>query len=91
MSAVVSRLRNGDATEATPPERRSRYVLLTVKEAAAELGKTEAQLRWMMHTLTAPTSAFIGGRRMFRLSDIEDHIDAAFAAAESAQFTGRAG
>ena len=59
-----------------------RYQLLTVGEAAVMLGKSEKQLRWMIHQDDAPKSALIGGRRMFRLSDIEAHIDAAFAAAD---------
>lgn len=53
--------------------------LLTVPETASQLRKSEAQLRWMIHTGTAPKSALIGGRRMFRQSDIEDYVNAAFA------------
>ncbi|MGK0715127.1 helix-turn-helix transcriptional regulator [Leucobacter sp. W1153] len=52
--------------------------LLTVKETADMLRKSEAQMRWMIHTGTAPKSALIGGRRMFRLSDIEKYIEEAF-------------
>lgn len=52
--------------------------LLTVPEAAEWLRKSEAQLRWMIHMGTAPKSALLGGRRMFRVSDIEDFINAAF-------------
>lgn len=52
--------------------------LLTVPETAEVLRKSEAQLRWMIHMGTAPKSALIGGRRMFRQSDIEDYINAAF-------------
>lgn len=52
--------------------------LLTVREAAEMLRKSEAQMRWMIHTGTAPKSAMIGGRRMFRLSDIEAYIEEAF-------------
>jgi excisionase family DNA binding protein len=54
--------------------------LLTLGEAAERLRKSEAQLRWMIHTGTAPRSAKIGGRRMFRASDVEDYINAAFEA-----------
>ncbi|WP_017793460.1 helix-turn-helix domain-containing protein [Leucobacter salsicius] len=53
--------------------------LLTVKETAEMLRKSEAQMRWMIHTGTAPKSALIGGRRMFRMSDIEKYVEAAFA------------
>ncbi len=52
--------------------------LLTVKETAEILRKSEAQLRWMIHTGTAPKSALIGGRRMFRQSDVEAYIEEAF-------------
>ncbi|QZY52711.1 helix-turn-helix transcriptional regulator [Leucobacter tenebrionis] len=52
--------------------------LLTVKETAEMLRKSEAQMRWMIHTGTAPKSALIGGRRMFRLSDVEAYIEEAF-------------
>ena len=55
--------------------------LLTLAEAAERLRKSEAQLRWMIHAGTAPKSAKIGGRRMFRTSDIEDYINSAFAEA----------
>lgn len=55
--------------------------LLTVKETAEMLRKSEAQMRWMLHTGTAPKSAMIGGRRMFRLSDVEKYIEEAFDAA----------
>lgn len=56
--------------------------LLTVKETAEMLRKSEAQMRWMIHTGTAPKSALIGGRRMFRQSDIEKYIEEAFENAE---------
>ena len=52
--------------------------LLTVSEAAELLRKSEAQMRWMIHTGTAPRSAKLGGRRMFRESDVLAWIDAAF-------------
>lgn len=55
--------------------------LLTVKETAEMLRKSEAQMRWMIHTSTAPKSALIGGRRMFRMSDVEKYIEDAFDAA----------
>lgn len=58
-------------------------MLRTLKEAAERLRKSEDQLRWMIHAGTAPRSAKIGGRRMFRESDIEDYINAAFDAEAS--------
>ncbi|MFV0435591.1 MAG: helix-turn-helix domain-containing protein [Leucobacter sp.] len=56
--------------------------LLTVKEVAEMLRKTEASLRWMIHSGTAPKSGILGGRRMFRLSDVENYIEEAFSAAD---------
>lgn len=56
--------------------------LLNVKETADVLRKSEAQLRWMIHQGTAPKSALIGGRRMFRKSDLEDFIEKAFSDAQ---------
>ena len=52
--------------------------LLTLAEVADRLRKSPAQLRWMIHSGTAPKSALIGGRQMFRESDIEDYINQAF-------------
>ena len=57
--------------------------LLTLSETAKQLRKSDAQLRWMIHAGTAPKSAKIGGRRMFRASDVEDYINAAFEAGAS--------
>ena len=53
--------------------------LLTLPEAAEQLRKTPASLRWHVHQGTAPKSALIGGRRMFRQSDVDAYIEAAFA------------
>lgn len=52
--------------------------LLTLMECADLLRKSEAQLRWMIYQGTAPKSAKIGGRRMFRLADVEAWIDEQF-------------
>lgn len=52
--------------------------LLTLTEAAERLRKTPEQLRWLIHRGNAPRSALIGGRRMFRESDVEEWINAAF-------------
>lgn len=55
------------------------HQLRTLKEAAQFLRKSEQQMRWMVHTGTAPKSAKIAGRRMFRQSDLDEFIEAAFA------------
>lgn len=55
--------------------------LLTLDETAERLRKSPAQLRWMLHNSTAPKSALIGGRRMFRDVDVEAYIAEAFDAA----------
>lgn len=53
-------------------------VLLTLPEVAQLLRKSEKQLRWMLNQGTAPKSALIGGRRMFREADVHEYIEAAF-------------
>lgn len=53
--------------------------LLTVEEVAEMLRKTPSALRYQIHKGTAPRSAKIGGRRMFREADVIAYIDAAFA------------
>ncbi|WP_307805160.1 helix-turn-helix domain-containing protein [Microbacterium sp. BLY] len=55
--------------------------LLTLDETAERLRKTRTQLEWMIHAGTAPRSAKIGGRRMFREADVDAFIDAAFSGA----------
>lgn len=52
--------------------------LLTLSEVAVLLRKTDSQLRWMIHNGTAPPSAKIGGRRMFRDRDVAAWINKAF-------------
>lgn len=52
--------------------------LMTLTETAERLRKSPAQIRWMIHNGTAPRSALIGGRRMFRESDVADYINKAF-------------
>lgn len=59
--------------------------LLSLEEAAERLNKTPTQLRYMLHARTAPPSAKIGGRRMFRESDIDAFITRAFAEAAAEQ------
>lgn len=53
--------------------------LLYIEEAADRLGKSVDGLRWMVYSGTAPRSAKIGRRRVWRESDIEDYIEAQFA------------
>ncbi|WP_306231777.1 helix-turn-helix domain-containing protein [Agrococcus beijingensis] len=52
-------------------------VLLTMEEAAARLRKSRRQLEWMIYSRQI-RSALIGGRRMFRESDLHAFIEAAF-------------
>lgn len=52
--------------------------LLTLEETAELLRKSPAQLRWMIHNGTAPKSAKIGGRRMFREAEVLAWISEAF-------------
>lgn len=52
--------------------------LLTLPEAAERLRKSPAQMRWMRHQGAGPRSAKIGGRVMYRESDIADYINQAF-------------
>ncbi|MFB2596589.1 helix-turn-helix transcriptional regulator [Herbiconiux sp. P17] len=52
--------------------------LLTLAETAGRLRKSEAQLRWMRFQGTAPKSAIIGGRIMFREADLDAWIEAQF-------------
>lgn len=52
--------------------------LLFIKDVAERLGRSPAQVSWMVHKGTAPKSAMIAGRRMFKESDVEAFIDAAF-------------
>lgn len=52
--------------------------LLYIEEVADMLRKSPASLRFMIHAGTAPKSAKIGGRRMFRESDVLAWVDAQF-------------
>lgn len=52
--------------------------LLTVKETAAAMRRSPKQLEWMIHRGTAPPSALIGGRRMFRATDVAQFVNDAF-------------
>lgn len=52
--------------------------LLYVEEVAEMIRKTPASFRYMIHAGTAPKSAKIGGRRMFRESDVLTWINDQF-------------
>lgn len=54
--------------------------LLTTEEAAATLRMTLEGLRWAIYNGSAPRSAKIGRRRLFRRSDVDAYIEARFAA-----------
>ncbi len=58
--------------------------LLTLTEAAERLRKTDSQLRWMIHNKTAPRHAKIGGRVVFRQTDVDAYVAAAFGEAVAA-------
>lgn len=62
------------------PSRRIDKILF-VDDVAARLGRSSAQLRWMIQQGTAPKHAKIAGRVCFRESDLEAYIEAAFAEA----------
>lgn len=53
---------------------------MTLEEAAMFLRKSPAQMRWMRHAGTGPKSAKVGGRVMFRKSDVMTWVDAQFEA-----------
>lgn len=55
--------------------------LLFVEEVAERLRRSPAQVRWMIAQGTAPHHAKIAGRIVFRSSDVEAYIEAAFAEA----------
>jgi predicted DNA-binding transcriptional regulator AlpA len=59
-------------------------VLLTFAETAERLRKSEDALRWMVHKGNAPKPAKIGGRLMFKESDVNDFVEAQFTQEASA-------
>lgn len=52
--------------------------LMHIEDFAKIIDRTPAAARYMIHTGKAPRSAKIGGRRMFRESDIYEWINAQF-------------
>lgn len=65
----------------TPRLDQARDRIIFVPEVAERLGRSPAQLRFMLHSGTAPKHAKIAGRICFRESDVEAFIEAAFAEA----------
>lgn len=57
--------------------------LMTLEEVALFLKKSPAQMRWMRHMGTGPKSAKVGGRVMFRKSDVIAWVDAQFDQADA--------
>ncbi|MCG7426026.1 helix-turn-helix domain-containing protein [Helcobacillus sp. ACRRO] len=53
--------------------------LMTVKETAEYLRRTESALRWLIYTEVAPPHAKLGGRIYFRRSDVDAWVDRQFA------------
>lgn len=54
------------------------YDLMTKKEVAVYLRKTEQQMSWLRHTRKGPRSAVIGGRVMYRKRDVDAWLDEQF-------------
>lgn len=54
-------------------------VLLTIDEAAKRIRRSPAALRYMVHKGTAPRSALLAGRRVFKEADIDAWVELAFA------------
>lgn len=52
--------------------------LLFADEVAEQLRKSLASFRYMLHRGDGPRSAKIGGRLMFRRSDVDAWLDAQF-------------
>ena len=57
--------------------------LLYIEEVAEMLRKSPASIRYMIHAGDAPPSAKLGGRRMFRESDVNAWINDQFAKEEA--------
>lgn len=55
--------------------------LLYKQDVAELLGRSTRSIEWMVYSGTGPKSAVIGGRRVWRESDVEAWIDAQFDAA----------
>ena len=71
---------NAPAAQAAQKHQQDR--LIYVEEVAEILRRTPSAVRFMVHAGTAPPSAKIGGRRMWRESEVQAWVDAQFEAAE---------
>ncbi|AUZ88523.1 helix-turn-helix domain-containing protein [Arthrobacter agilis] len=52
--------------------------LLTLNEVAELLRKSPSQMRWMRHNGSGPRGAKLGGRLLYRESDVIDWIQKQF-------------
>lgn len=68
------------ATQAEQKHKTDR--LIYTDELAEMIRRSPAAVRFMIHKGTAPRSALIGGRRMFRESDVYAWLDKQFEDAE---------
>jgi len=59
--------------------------ILFIPDLAERLGRSEGSIRWMINQGTAPRHAKIGGRVVFKESDVEAFIEDAFANADAAR------
>lgn len=71
---MTEKLITEDRHPATRPD-----ALMFVRDVAERLGRSEAQVRWMVHSSKLPKPAKIAGRICWKSSTIEAFIDAAFA------------
>lgn len=74
----MSKLANPQAVEQFSASDATRDRLLYIDEVAEMIRRSPAALRAMIHKGDAPTSAKIGGRRVFRESMVIAWIDAQF-------------
>ncbi len=56
----------------------SYFEFLTIAEVARELGVSEKTVRYWRYTGTGPKSARLGRRVLYRRSDLNDWVNAAF-------------
>ncbi|MFJ4175813.1 helix-turn-helix transcriptional regulator [Microbacterium sp. NPDC089696] len=52
--------------------------IIFVDDVAERLGRSPAQIRWMIQKGTAPKHAKIAGRVCFKTSDVEAFVEEAF-------------
>ena len=71
------------ATEDFRPGTRVPHRLMTMDEVSEETRIPVNTLRFYRHKGTGPKSALIGGRVMYKRTDVEEYLDAAFDAEAS--------